>query len=74
MIATDRNGKLWFVAEGTLEPIGHDADPDGLTMAEEDFLFAQLPAPEKPDLGEDSFGFLYDQARDAEEERRCIAR
>lgn len=71
MIATDRNGKLWFVAEGTLEPIGHDADPDALTMAEEDYLFAQLAAPATENLGEDSFGFLYDLARDRDEERRC---
>lgn len=74
MIATDTQGRKWFVAEGTLEPIGHDADSDALTMAEEDFLFAQLAPEQKPDLGEDSFGFLYDQARDRDEERRCTAR
>ena len=72
MIATDRNGKLCFVAEGPLDRSGHDPDRAALTMAEEDSLFAQLPAPATENLGEDSFGFLYDLARDRDEERRVL--
>ena len=56
MIATDTQGRKWFVAEGTLEPIGHAADPDTLTKAAEEYLIAQLPPPATQHLGEESFG------------------
>lgn len=70
MTGTDSLGRKWKVTTDDLVPIGHDTDPDTLSVEDELALYALL---ERDEDDFDPRWDAYDRARDRLEEERMAA-